>query len=55
MTAWSTTTALHIEGDGLSLVGGTIGLTRVRTALQRFDGMALWKPRWHLLAVPTNR
>ncbi len=26
----------------------------LRAALQRFGGRADWKPRWHLLAVPTE-
>ena len=45
---------VHIEGDDLSLVRWHHRPDAVRTALQRFDGMALWKPRWHLLAVPTE-
>ena len=26
----------------------------LHAALQRFSGMADWKPRWHILAVPTE-
>lgn len=45
---------VHIEGDGLSLVRWHHRPAAVRAALDRFGGMALWKPRWHLLAVPTD-
>ena len=45
---------VHIEGDDLSLVRWNHRPALVRAALQRFDGMADWKPRWHLLAVPTE-
>lgn len=44
---------VHIEGDGLSLVRWNHEPALLRTALERFGGMADWKPRWSLLAVPT--
>lgn len=50
-----------VDDDGLvRLTGADLSLVRwnhrpdlLRAALQRFDGMADWKPRWGLLAVPT--
>ena len=45
---------VHIEGDGLSLVRWNHRPALVRAALQRFGGRADWKPRWYLLAVPTE-
>jgi hypothetical protein len=45
---------VHIEGDDLSLVRWNHRPALLRAALQRFAGMAVWKPRWHLLAVPTE-
>ena len=45
---------VHIEGDGLSLVRWNHRPALVRAALQRFGGMADWKPRWRFLAVPTE-
>jgi hypothetical protein len=45
---------VHIEGDDLSLVLWNHRPALLRAALQRFGGMADWKPRWHLLAVPTE-
>ena len=45
---------VHIEGDDLSLVRWNHRPALVRAALQRFGGKADWKPRWHLLAVPTE-
>ncbi|MUL76442.1 hypothetical protein [Mycolicibacterium sp. CBMA 226] len=44
----------YIEGDELSLVLWNHRPDALETALHRFEGMALWKPRWHLLAVPTD-
>ena len=45
---------VHIEGDDLSLVRWNHRPALVRAALQRFGGMADWKPRWRFLAVPTE-
>lgn len=45
---------VHIEGDDLSLVRWNHRPALVRAALQRFGGRADWKPRWYLLAVPTE-
>ena len=45
---------VHIEGDDLSLVRWNHRPALLRAALQRFGGMADWKPRWHILAVPTE-
>ncbi|HTY32048.1 hypothetical protein [Mycobacterium sp.] len=45
---------VHIKGDGLSLVRWNHRPALLHDALQRFGGMADWKPRWHLLAVPTE-
>ena len=45
---------VHIEGDDLSLVRWNHRPALLRAALERFGGMADWKPRWHILAVPTE-
>ena len=45
---------VHIEGDDVSLVRWNHRPALVRDALHRFGGMAVWKPRWHILAVPTE-
>ena len=45
---------VHIEGDDLSLVRWNHRPALIRDALQRFGGMAVWKPRWYILAVPTE-
>ena len=45
---------IHIEGDDVSLVRWNHRLTLVRDALHQFGGIAVWKPRWHILAVPTE-
>ena len=45
---------VHIEGDGLSLVRWNHRPALLRAALQRFGGRADWKPRWYILAVPTD-
>ena len=45
---------VHIEGDGLSLVRWNHRPALLGAALHRFGGMADWKPRWHILAVPTE-
>jgi hypothetical protein len=45
---------VRIEGDDLSLVRWNHRPALLRAALQRFGGMADWKPRWHILAVPTE-
>ena len=43
---------VHIEGDDVSLVPWNHRPALVRDALHRFGGMAVWKPRWYVLAVP---
>jgi hypothetical protein len=45
---------VHIEGDDLSLVRWNHRPALLRAALQRFGGRADCKPRWYLLAVPTE-
>ena len=45
---------LHIEGDDLSLVRWNHRPALIRDALRRFGGRAVWKPRWYILAVPTE-
>jgi hypothetical protein len=45
---------VHIEGDDLSVVRWNHRPELVRAALERFGGRADWKPRWYLLAVPTE-
>ena len=45
---------VRIEGDDLSLVRWNHRPALLGAALQRFGGMADWKPRWYLLAVPTE-
>jgi hypothetical protein len=45
---------VNIEGDGLSLVRWNHRPALLRDALQRFGGMAVWKQRWYILAVPTE-
>ena len=45
---------VRIEGDDESLVRWNHRPELLRYALHRFDGMADWKPRWHILAVPTE-
>jgi hypothetical protein len=45
---------VHIEGDGISLVRWNHRPALLRAALQHFGGRADWKPRWYLLAVPTE-
>ena len=45
---------VRIEGDDLSLVRWNHRPALLHAALQRFGGMADWKPRWHLLAVPAE-
>ena len=45
---------VHIEGDDVSLVRWNHRPALLRATLDRFDGRADWKPRWHLLAVPTE-
>jgi hypothetical protein len=45
---------VHIEGDDLSLVRWNHRPALLRAALERFGAMADWKPRWYLLAVPTE-
>lgn len=43
-----------IEGADLSLVSWNHRPELVRAALRRSRGFARWKPRWHLLVVPTG-
>jgi hypothetical protein len=45
---------VHIEGDDLSLVRWHHRPSLLRDALERFGRKADYKPRWHLLAVPTE-
>jgi len=45
---------VHIAGEKLSLVGWNHRPALLGDALHRFEGMAAWKPRWHILAVPTE-
>ena len=45
---------VHIEGEDLSLVRWNHRPALLRDALHGFGGMAVWKPRWYLLAVPTE-
>ncbi|MGB8505524.1 hypothetical protein [Mycobacterium sp.] len=45
---------VHIEGEDGSLVRWNHRPALLRDALHRFGGMAVWKPRWHILAVPTE-
>ena len=45
---------VHIEGDDLFLVRWNHRPALIHAALQRFSGRADWKPRWHILAVPTE-
>jgi hypothetical protein len=45
---------VHIEGDNVTLALWNHRPALVCVALQRFSGMAVWKPRWQLLAVPTD-
>jgi hypothetical protein len=45
---------VRMEGDDLCLVCWNHRPALLHAALQRFGGMADWKPRWHLLAVPTE-
>jgi hypothetical protein len=45
---------IRIEGEDLSLLRWNHRPALVGDALRRFDGMAVWKPRWHILAVPTE-
>lgn len=45
---------VDIEGDGVHLVRWNHRPALVAEALHRFGGMAVWKPRWHILAVPAE-
>lgn len=45
---------VHIEGNGLALVRWNHRPALMRHALEQFGGMAIWKPRWRILAVPTE-
>jgi hypothetical protein len=45
---------VHIEGNDESMVRWNHRPAVLRDALHRFGGMAVWKPRWHLLAVATE-
>jgi hypothetical protein len=45
---------IHIEGDDVSMLGWNHRPALVRAALRRFDGTAVWKPHFYLLAVPTD-
>jgi hypothetical protein len=43
---------VHIEGDDVSLVRWNHRPALLWDALRRFGGMAVWKRRWYILAVP---
>jgi hypothetical protein len=43
-----------IEGDDLSVVGWNHRPAVLRDALDKFAGMAVWKPSFQLLTVPTE-
>jgi hypothetical protein len=43
---------VHIEGDDVSSVRWNHRPALLRDALRRFGGMAVWKSRWYILAVP---
>ena len=45
---------VHIEGGDISPVRWNHRPALLRAALHRFGGMAVWKPRWHILAVPAE-
>jgi hypothetical protein len=45
---------VHIEGDDLSVVRWNHRPAILRAALESFGGRADWKPRWYILAVPTD-
>jgi hypothetical protein len=45
---------VYLEGDDVSLVGWNHRPTLLRDGLHGFDGMAVWKPSFHLLTVPTE-
>jgi hypothetical protein len=46
---------IHIEGDDVSLVGWNHRPALVRAALHRFEGMAVWKPRFYLCPFRATR
>jgi hypothetical protein len=43
-----------LEGDDLSLEHWNHRPALMRAALRRSGGFANWKPRWHVLVVPTG-
>ena len=45
---------VHIEMRTCPWCGGTTDRRLLHAALERFGGRAEWKPRWYLLAVPTE-
>ncbi len=45
---------IHIDGDDVAVLGWNHRPALVAAALHRFGGTAVWKPRWYLLAVPTD-
>jgi hypothetical protein len=45
---------IRIDGDDVSLLGWNHRPALVRDALRRFGDTAVWKPRFYLLAVPTD-
>ena len=51
---WTDDGLVRIEGDDVSLVRWNHRPALLRDALHRFGGMAVWKPRWYMLAVPTE-
>jgi hypothetical protein len=45
---------VYIEGDDVTVLGWNHRPAVLSDALHRFNGMAVWKPEFHLLAVPTE-
>jgi hypothetical protein len=45
---------VYIDGDDVAATGWHHRPELLRDALHRYDGMAVWKPRFYLLAVPTD-
>ena len=45
---------VHVDGEDVSLVRWHHRPDLLWDALNAFGGTAVWKPRWHLLAVPTD-
>ncbi len=45
---------VYIEGDDVWEVGWNHRPALIQDGLHQFDGMAVWKPSFHLLVVPTE-